>query len=84
MSSTLSSSKRKRGLSLETLQHKRASSRVQGRISWVVWNCGGKLRVPLEWCVDLGDPLVSPQGSQIPFGVARGTLGYLGHCCRDE
>ena len=45
MSNTLSRSKRERGLSLETLQHKRASSSLQGRISWFAWNCGRKLRV---------------------------------------
>ena len=26
------------------------------RILWVVWNCGGKLRLPLELRVDLGGP----------------------------
>ena len=62
MSSTLLSSKRERGLSLETLQPKKASSSMQ-RIPWVVWSCCGKLRVPLELRVDLGDPLMSPQGS---------------------
>ena len=56
MSSTISSSKRERGISLETLQRKTASSSVQGRISWVAWSCGGKLRVPLEFRVDLGEP----------------------------
>ena len=75
MSSTLSSSKREHGLSLETLQRKRASSSMQGRISWFSWSCGGKLRVPLALHVDLGNPLVSPQGSQISFGIARGHLG---------
>ena len=44
------------GLSLEMLQLKRASSSVQGRISWVVWSCGGKLRVPFEFRVNLGEP----------------------------
>ena len=77
MSSTLLSSKREREFSLETLQCKRASSSVQGRISWVVWSCGGKLRVPLELPVNLGDPLMSPQGSQISFGFERGTSGFL-------
>ena len=67
----------KRGLSLETLQRKRASSSVQGRISWVVWSCGGKLRVPLELRVNLVDPLVFPQRSQISVGVERGTSGFL-------
>ena len=51
-----SSSKRERRFSLETLQCKRASSNVQGRISWFAWSCGEKLRVALELCVDLGDP----------------------------
>ena len=45
----------KRGLSLETLQPKRASSSVQGKISYFSWSCGGKLRILLELCVDLGD-----------------------------
>ena len=49
----------KRGLSLEMLQRKRASSRVQGRISWFAWICGEKLTVLLELRVDLGDPLMS-------------------------
>ena len=43
------------GLSLETLQHKRVSSSMQVRISSFAWSCGGKLRVPLELPVDLGD-----------------------------
>ena len=81
MSSTLSSSKRESGLSFEMLQHKRASLSMQGRISWCAWSCGGKLRVPLELRFDLGDPLASPQGSQISFGVAMGTLGLLVHHC---
>ena len=47
---------RKRGLSLEMLQRKRASSSLQLRISSFAWSCGGKVRVPLELPVDLGDP----------------------------
>ena len=43
-------------LSLKTLQRKRASSSVQVRISSFVWSCGGKLRVPHELPVYLGDP----------------------------
>ena len=43
------------GLSLEALQRKRASSSMQGRISYFAWICGGKLRVLIELCVDLGD-----------------------------
>ena len=51
---------------------------------WFAWSCGGKLRVPLEMCFGLGGLLVSPQGSQISFGIVRGTLGFLMHCCREE
>ena len=43
------------GLSLETLQHKRASSSGQARISSFARSCGGKLRVPLKLPVDLGN-----------------------------
>ena len=44
----------KRGLSLQMLQRKRASSSVQGRISLFGWNSGGKLRVPINLLVNLG------------------------------
>ena len=84
MSSTLSSSKSERWLSFETLQRQWAYSSMQGRILWVVWSCGRKLRVPLELCVDLGDLLVSPQGSQISFGFVIGASGFLMHCSRDR
>ena len=63
MSSTLLRSKSERWLSLETLQCKSAYSSAQGRFLWFAWSCGGKLRVPLELHVDLGDLLMSPQGS---------------------
>ena len=84
MSSTLSSSKKERVLSLEMLQSKRASSSVQWRISWVAWNCGWKLRVPFKLRVDLGDPLVSRQGRQMSFGIEMGTSGFLELRCRDK
>ena len=35
-------------VSLEMLQQKRASSCVEGRISWYFLSCGRKLGVPLE------------------------------------
>ena len=84
MSNALLSSKRERGLSLETLQHKRGSLNVQGRIWFVAGTCGVKLRVHLELHVYLGDPLMSPQGIQIFCGMARGTLEFLTHHCRAE
>ena len=43
-----------------------------------------KLKVPLELRGNLGDPLMFHRGSQICFLVARGTSGFLSHCCRDE
>ena len=39
VSSTLSSFKRERGISFETLKHKRASSRMEGRILWILSSC---------------------------------------------
>ena len=36
------------GISLETLQRKRASSFIEGKISSFFSNCGRKLEVPLE------------------------------------
>ena len=36
------------GISLKMLQGKRASSQVEGRISWFFSSCGRKLAVPLE------------------------------------
>ena len=67
MSSTLSSSKSERWLSFETLQRQWAYSSMQGRILWVVWSCGRKLRVPLELCGELGDPLVFHQEVRSAF-----------------
>ena len=84
MSSTLSSSKRERGISWETLQRKRASSRMEQRISWFLLSCVGKLRVPVELHGDLRGPLVFPQGSQISFRVVRGTSEFVSRHCRDE
>ena len=45
----------------------------------MAWSCGRKLRVPLKLLVNLGDPLVSPQRSQISFGVVKVTLLFLVH-----
>ena len=45
MLKTLSGLRREGGIFLETLQRKRASARVEGRISWFFSSCGG---VPLE------------------------------------
>ena len=62
MSRTLSRLKREGGISLETLQRKRASSRVEGRISWFFSSCSRKLRLSLEL----------RRGPQVPALVASG------------
>ena len=48
VSSTLSRLKREGGISLKTLQQKRASSCVEVVISWFFWSCGRNLGVPFE------------------------------------
>ena len=48
MSSTLSHFRSEHGISLETLLWKRASYRVEGRISWFFSSSGGKLGVPFK------------------------------------
>ena len=72
MSRNLSSLKKERGISLETLQRKRDSSRLEGRISWFFSSCGRKLGVPLElrW---------GPQG---PARIALGQSSL--HACYEE
>ena len=41
--------KKEGGISLEMLQQKRASSGIEGRISWFFSSCGRKLGVPLKF-----------------------------------
>ena len=53
------------GLSLETLQLKRASSSVQVRISSFVWSCGRKLRVQLSFLLTWGTFRVSSGKSDL-------------------
>ena len=48
MSSTLLRLKTEGGISLEMLQWKGASSRVEGRISWGFLSRGRNLGIPLE------------------------------------
>ena len=72
MSRTLSRLKRECGISLETLQRKRASSRIVRRISWFFSSCRRTLGVPLKlrW---------GPQG---PAHVALGQSSL--HACYQE
>ena len=69
--------KREGGISLETLQRKWASFRVEERISWIFTSCGRKLRVPLELQQGCLGPLVLPQESPVSMQVARDLSGFL-------
>ena len=66
----LSRLKREVGISLEMLQWKRASSRFEGRISWLFSSWGRKLEVPLEL----------RQGPQGPACVASGKSSLHASC----
>ena len=78
----------KHGLSLETLQHKRASSSGQARISSFARSWGGKLRVPLKLPVDLEgcscflrevrSPLVlqGPPWDSLPIGAGMNRASF--------
>ena len=82
VSRTLSRLKREGGISLQTLQPKRASSRVEGKIAWFLSSCGRKLRVLLNYDGDFRDPLVLLQESPVSMRVARGFSGFLSSWCR--
>ena len=70
MSRTLSRLKREGGISLKTPQQKRASSCVEGRISWFFSSSGRKLEVPLE----------IRRGAQGPAHVASGKCSVHANC----
>ena len=70
MSRTLSWLKREDGINLETPQQKRASSRVEARISWFSLSCGRKCGVPLEL----------RQGPQVTTCVASGIFSLHAIC----
>ena len=75
---------RKRGLSLETLQLKRASSSLQGSISLFAGSCGGKLRVLLKLCVDLGGHSCLLREVRSPLVLQGAPQGFLTNCCMYE
>ena len=62
-------------MSLETLQQKRASLRVEGRISWFFLSYGRKLGVPLElrWRCQVPDRVSSVKSSL--HASCKGPLG---------
>ena len=58
-------------------QGKRASANIEGGILWFFSSCDGKLGVHLEFQWHLREPLMLPQGSQVSFRVARGSMRLL-------
>ena len=74
MSSTLLRLKREGGISLETLQRKGASSRVEGRMSWVARIAAGHVEFLSSGDGDFRDPLMLPQESRL-HSSCEGLLG---------
>ena len=60
----------------------RASSGVEGRISWFFSSCGRMLEVSLEFCWGPQGPLILPVKSQTSIRVTRGFLRFLSIWCR--
>ena len=59
-------------ISLDTPHPKWASSRLEGRTSWIFSSCG---RCLSSYDGDLRDPLLWPQERPVPMRVAWGPLG---------
>ena len=70
--------KREGVISLKTPQQKRASSRLEWRISWFFSSCG---RFLSSCDRDLRDPLVWPQERPVSMRVAKGLSGFLSSRC---
>ena len=81
VSRTLSRLKREGGISLETLQRKRDSSCIEGKISRFFSSLAANLGFLLSYDRDLRDPLLGPQESPVAMRVARGLLGFLCSRC---
>ena len=62
------------GISLEMLQCKSASSRVEGRISWCFSNCGSNLGSLTSYDGELRDPLMGASGMSSFHASCQGPL----------
>ena len=69
-------------ISLKMPQCKRASARVEERISWFFSSCSRKLGFLSSYNGDLRDPLVWPQERPVSMPVAMGLSGILSHQCQ--
>ena len=77
MSRTLWRLEREGGISLETSQWKKSSSRFEGRISWLFSSCSKKLEVPLQLRWGPQGPALVSQESPVCMRVTRGLSGFL-------
>ena len=75
VSCTLLRHKREGGISLEMPHRKRASFRIEGRISWFLSSCGRKLRVPIELCQGLQGFARVASGKSSLHASCEGPLG---------
>ena len=67
--------KREGGISLETPQRKKTSSRIEGRISWFFSSCSRKLGVPLKVRHGLQRPASVSSGKASLHASCEGPLG---------
>ena len=75
MSRTLSRLKREGVISLETPRWKRATSRVEGSISWFFSSCSRNLGVPLELRLGPQGPACVASGKSSLHANCKGPLG---------
>ena len=68
-------------IALEALQGKRASSRIEGGISWFFSRSSEILGILLKLRWYLREPCVLPLGSQTSFQVSRGLSGFPRRSC---
>ena len=66
-------------ISLETPQRKRASSRLEGRTSWIFSSCG---RCPRLTTLTSGTRSGGLRKGQSPCDLLGGRSGFLSHRCR--
>ena len=69
-------------ISLKTPQQKRASSHIEGRISWFLVSCSRKHGVPLELGQGLQGPSHVASGKSSLLASCKGLLGIPLHRCR--
>ena len=82
LSRTLPRLKMEGGIPLKTPQRKRASSCLEGRISWFFSNCGSKVEVPLELRWGPQGPASGATGNSNLHASCKGTSGFLCSCCQ--